>query len=80
MRFFVIPVKTGIQLFQHVLDPGFRRGDGKDDFLGIHQKLVFKFSGKGRGGKGPQNQTHPVGLAKPASLQAPLAGPEGKSS
>jgi hypothetical protein len=25
-------------------------------------------------------QTQPVGLAKPASLQAPLAGPEGKSS
>ena len=26
------------------------------------------------------DQTHPVGLAKPASLQAPLAGPDGKSS
>ena len=26
------------------------------------------------------DQTHPVGLASPATLQAPLAGPEGNSS
>jgi hypothetical protein len=25
-------------------------------------------------------QTHPVGFERPASLQAPLAGPEGKST
>ena len=28
----VIPVKAGIQLFQVVLDPGFRRGDDPRDF------------------------------------------------
>ena len=27
-----------------------------------------------------QNYTQPVGLGRPASLQAPLAGPEGKRS
>jgi hypothetical protein len=31
--FSVIPVKTGIQEKQAVLDPGFRRGDGSDGFL-----------------------------------------------
>jgi hypothetical protein len=30
---FVIPAKAGIQLFQDVLDPGVRRGDGFGDFL-----------------------------------------------
>jgi len=35
--FSVIPAKAGIQLFQHVLDPGFRRGDDSRDFLRIHQ-------------------------------------------
>jgi hypothetical protein len=30
---FVIPAKAGIQLFQDVLDPGFRRGDDPRDFL-----------------------------------------------
>jgi hypothetical protein len=34
--FFVIPAKAGIQLFQHVLDPGFRRGDAPRDFLRDH--------------------------------------------
>jgi hypothetical protein len=29
---FVIPAKAGIQLFQDVLDPGFRRGDAPRDF------------------------------------------------
>ena len=29
---FVIPAKAGIQLFQDVLDPGFRRGDDPRDF------------------------------------------------
>jgi hypothetical protein len=29
--FSVIPAKAGIQLFQHFLDPGFRRGD--DPFI-----------------------------------------------
>jgi len=35
---FVIPAKAGIQLFQDVLDPGFRRGDAPRDFLRDHQK------------------------------------------
>jgi hypothetical protein len=34
---FVIPAKAGIQLFQDVLDPGFRRGDPSSDFLRDHQ-------------------------------------------
>jgi len=34
---FVIPAKAGIQLFQDVLDPGFRRGDDNWDFLRDHQ-------------------------------------------
>jgi len=34
---FVIPAKAGIQLFQDVLDPGFRRGDALRDFLRAHQ-------------------------------------------
>jgi hypothetical protein len=34
---FVIPAKAGIQLFQNVLDPGFRRGDALRDFLRDHQ-------------------------------------------
>jgi hypothetical protein len=34
---FVIPAEAGIQLFQDVLDPGFRRGDGVFDFLRDHQ-------------------------------------------
>ena len=32
MAFSVIPAKAGIQEKQTVLDPGFRRGDGVDDF------------------------------------------------
>jgi hypothetical protein len=35
--FSVIPAKAGIQLFQGVLDPGFRRGDDPKDFLRDHQ-------------------------------------------
>jgi hypothetical protein len=31
--FDVIPAKAGIQYFQPLLDPGFRRGDGFDGFL-----------------------------------------------
>jgi hypothetical protein len=38
---FVIPAKAGIQLFQDVLDPGFRRGDAPRDFLRDHQ-LMFR--------------------------------------
>jgi len=34
---FVIPAKAGIQLFQDVLDPGFRRGDAPRDFLRSQQ-------------------------------------------
>jgi hypothetical protein len=29
----VIPAKAGIQLFQNILDPGFRRGDVGRNFL-----------------------------------------------
>jgi len=36
-RISVIPAKAGIQLFQKVLDPGFRRGDAWGDFLRDHQ-------------------------------------------
>jgi len=39
---FVIPAKAGIQLFQDVLDPGFRRGDDWRDFLRVHQTLNSK--------------------------------------
>jgi hypothetical protein len=35
--FSVIPAEAGIQLFQGVLDPGFRRGDDPRDFLRDHQ-------------------------------------------
>jgi len=44
---FVIPAKAGIQLFQDVLDPGFRRGDVPRDFLRDHQYSTlpsFQFS------------------------------------
>jgi hypothetical protein len=37
VAFSVIPAKAGIQLFQIVLDPGFRRGDDPRDFLRDHQ-------------------------------------------
>jgi hypothetical protein len=37
MPFSVIPAKAGIQLFQDVLDPGFRRGDASREFLRDHQ-------------------------------------------
>jgi hypothetical protein len=33
---FVIPAKAGIQSFQDVRDPGFRRGDAPIDFLQVH--------------------------------------------
>jgi hypothetical protein len=36
----VIPAKAGIQLFQDVLDPGFRRGDASRDFLRDHQERI----------------------------------------
>ena len=41
---FVIPAKAGIQLFQDVLDPGFRRGDGLFDFLRSHQTMEVNSS------------------------------------
>jgi len=34
----VIPAKAGIQEKQALLDPGFRRGDGIDDFLEDRQE------------------------------------------
>ena len=41
---FVIPAKAGIQLFQDVLDSGFRRGDDPRDFLRNHHLSSFGFS------------------------------------
>ena len=38
---YVIPAKAGIQLFQGVLDPGFRRGDDPKDFLRDHHNCVM---------------------------------------
>jgi hypothetical protein len=38
---FVIPAKAGTQLFQDVLDPGFRRGDAPRDFLRNHQPILL---------------------------------------
>jgi hypothetical protein len=37
MPFPVIPAEAGIQENQELLDPGFRRGDGVEDFLQSHQ-------------------------------------------
>ena len=34
-RYGVIPVKTGIQSFNAVLDPGFRQGDGASDHFSL---------------------------------------------
>ena len=40
----IIPAKAGIQLFQDVLDPGFRRGDGPRGFLRDGQvQITFAF-------------------------------------
>jgi hypothetical protein len=36
----VIPAKAGIQAKRAALDPGFRRGDGFDDFLRNHQSSM----------------------------------------
>jgi hypothetical protein len=41
---FVIPAKARIQLFQDVLDPGFRRGDAPRDFLRDHQLWVETYT------------------------------------
>jgi hypothetical protein len=38
----VMPAEAGIQLFQEVLDPGFRRGDASWDFLRDHQFSFLK--------------------------------------
>jgi len=37
----VIPAKAGIQEKQVLLDPGFRRGDGFNDFLRMNQVLFW---------------------------------------
>ena len=42
MPFSVIPAKAGIQEKQALLDPGFRRGDGFDDFLRSRQYSMTK--------------------------------------
>ena len=39
---FVIPAKAGIQSFQDILDPGFRRGDDPIDLLRVHQIQSFE--------------------------------------
>jgi hypothetical protein len=44
--FSVIPAKAGIQLFQVVLDPGFRRGDDPRDFLRDHHISAVKKGGR----------------------------------
>ena len=41
---YVIAAKAGIQLFQGVLDPGFRRGDDPKDFLRDHQNSKHETS------------------------------------
>jgi hypothetical protein len=41
---FVIPAKAGIQLFQDVLDPGFRRDDVPRDFLRDRQAIIYSQS------------------------------------
>jgi hypothetical protein len=44
--FSVIPAEAGIQEYQEVLDPGFRRGDGLEDFLRVRYDrswLLFSF-------------------------------------
>jgi len=41
----VIPAKAGIQTKQELLDPGFRRGDGFDDFLRSRQFSQVPFWG-----------------------------------
>jgi hypothetical protein len=38
--FSVIPAEAGIQEYQEVLDPGFRRGDGFNDFLRSRQIIT----------------------------------------
>ncbi len=44
MPFSVIPAKAGIQLFQILLDPGFRRGDDSIDFLRTHHYCKLQIS------------------------------------
>ncbi|MCX6349584.1 MAG: hypothetical protein NTV79_08840, partial [Candidatus Aureabacteria bacterium] len=53
VAFSVIPAKAGIQIFQVVLDPTFRRGDDPRDFLRDHQgfsrgKIVILSSPRGK--------------------------------
>jgi hypothetical protein len=40
---FVIPAEAGIQFFQDILDPGFRRGDNPGGFLRDSQGLQGRF-------------------------------------
>jgi hypothetical protein len=40
MAFSVIPAQAGIQEYQELLDPGFRRGDGLKDFLRDRQAFM----------------------------------------
>jgi hypothetical protein len=42
MPFSVIPAETGIQLFQDVLDPGVRQGDGFGDLFAKPSVLSVK--------------------------------------
>jgi len=46
---FVIPAKAGIQLFQDVPDPGFRRGDAPRDFYEIIKDDLSAKSHHGEG-------------------------------
>ena len=44
MPFSVIPEEAGIQESQELLDPGFRRGDGLEDFLRDRQSLMKRLN------------------------------------
>jgi hypothetical protein len=47
--FSVIPAEAGIQGYKELLDPGFRRGDGLEDFLRDRQcSMPFYRSVSGR--------------------------------
>jgi hypothetical protein len=49
----VIPEKAGIQLFQNVLDPGFRRGGNNEQlFKGVNMKIDFQSPRYRRPGQG----------------------------
>jgi hypothetical protein len=75
LGFPVIPAKAGIQCFQEVLDPGFRRGDAMEDFLRDHQSLIrkkYKIKPQARQGQMVGSNKRPVaerrGQSRPVCL------------